>query len=68
MGKGEEMFAIGLVLFVVGWLICTLGHTPIQESVRGNFSYMKALGFLAALIGVLMMTVSTAIFAWQRLP
>lgn len=62
------MFAVGLVLIVVGWLICKVGDNPVYEIVNGSATNTKVLGGLLFLIGLLLMTASVALLAWQHMP
>lgn len=62
------MFAVGLVLIVVGWLTCKVGDNPVYEIVNGSATNTKAVGALIFLVGLLLMTASIALVAWQYMP
>ena len=62
------MFAIGLVLLALGWLMCKVGDNPVVELVYGKATTTKTIGALVFLVGLSLMVASLSLLAWKYMP
>lgn len=62
------MFAVGIVLLALGWVMCRIGENPVAELVTGSISTFKAIGALSFLVGLFLMVASVSMLAWRYMP